>query len=136
MIDETIVKQAATRHQQSGNLIALYRWFFTRIFVALMSGLFVIYLLYLTFFLPDGLAGINYAMITTRWLDPRWGVLWRVFDWLLVVLGVVIGAQMLQPVTEMFRRSPAAGRWVKAILNVFYVGIILLAAQIIFGFGV
>ena len=66
-----------------------------------------------------------------RWLDPRWGVLWRVFDWLLVVLGVVIGAQMLQPIT-----GSATGRWLKAALNVFFAGIVLLVAQIIFGFVV
>ena len=95
MIDETIVKQAATRRGKTGNLFELYLWFWGRVIAALLAWLLVASLLYLYFFNPDGLAGVTYTLSTARWTDPLWGVVWRGFDWLLVVWGVVIGRQVL-----------------------------------------
>ncbi|MCB0178668.1 MAG: hypothetical protein KDI62_10595 [Anaerolineae bacterium] len=136
MIDETIVKQAATRRGKTGNLFELYLWFWGRVIAALLAWLLVASLLYLYFFNPDGLAGVNYTLITTRWTDPLWGVIWRGFDWLLVVWGVVIGRQMLVCWLTSANWSPKSKDLCKAALNIVGGVIVIVAAQIIFGFAI
>ncbi|MCB0170355.1 MAG: hypothetical protein KDJ97_07370 [Anaerolineae bacterium] len=136
MIDETIVKQAATRRGKTGNLFELYLWFWGRVIAALLAWLLVASLLYLYFFNPDGLAGVNYTLITTRWTDPLWGVIWLGFDWLLVVWGVVIGRQMLVCWLTSANWSQKSKDLCKAALNIVGGVIVIVAAQIIFGFAI
>ncbi|HRV92032.1 MAG TPA: hypothetical protein P5526_07710 [Anaerolineae bacterium] len=136
MIDETIVKQAATRRGKTGNLFELYLWFWGRVIAALLAWLLVASLLYLYFFNPDGLAGVNYTLITTRWTDPLWGVIWRGFDWLLVVWGVVIGRQMWVCWLTSANWSQKSKDLCKAALNIVGGVIVIVAAQIIFGFAI
>ena len=136
MIDETIVKQAATRRGKTGNLFELYLWFWGRVIAALLAWLLVASLLYLYFFNPDGLAGVNSTLITTRWTDPLWGVIWRGFDWLLVVWGVVIGRQMLVCWLTSANWSQKSKDLCKAALNIVGGVIVIVAAQIIFGFAI
>lgn len=136
MIDETIVKQAAIRHGRSGNLFELYLWFWGRIITTLLTWLLVASLLYIYFFNPNGLAGVNYTLITTRWTDPLWGVAWRGFDWMLVMLGVVIGRQMLVSWLSAVNWSPRGKALCRAALNIVGGVMVIAAAQIIFGFVV
>lgn len=134
MFDETTIKQAAIRHGQTGNLATLYLWFLRRISTTLLAVLLVANLLSIYFFNSDGLAGVDYTMLTTRWLDQQWGVLWRVFDWLLVVLGVLVGVEMLQRPLTSSSSTTTTKRLIRTALTIVWLFIVILAAQIIFGF--
>lgn len=134
MIDETIVKQAATRHGRSGNLFELYLWFLGRVIATLLASLLAASILYLYFFNSNGLAGVDYTLIITRWTDPLWGGAWRGFDWMLVVWGVVIGRQMLVYWLTRANWSQRSKDLGKAALNIVGGVIVIIAAQIIFGF--
>ena len=133
MFNETTIKQAALRHGQAGNLVTLYLWFFRLVSTTLLAILLVANLLSIYFFNPDGIAGVNYTMLTSRWLDPQWGVLWRVFDWLLIVLGVLVGVEMLQG-SLASATNTVRTKILRAALTIVWLVVVILATQIIFGF--
>jgi succinate dehydrogenase hydrophobic anchor subunit len=56
--------------------------------------------MYMHFIVPGGVTALDYAVIATRWTDPTWGVYWRTFDLLLLILGVTHSANGLRKVLD------------------------------------
>ena len=67
MIGENIIRQAAARKGRQGSLFELYSWFFMRVSGAILMVIVVFHLLYMHFFIPGGVANIDYNVIVGRW---------------------------------------------------------------------
>lgn len=132
MINESIVQQAARRERQTGTLLQLYLWFYQRGLTTILMTLVVFNLLYSHFFLPEGLAGLDYEFIITRWNDTTWGLYWRTLDWLLVVLGFAYFGQALRRMIDLFLQHPKSRTIAKTCLNLVVLALIMGGAQIIF----
>ena len=70
MIAENMVRQAAARKGRQGSLFELYSWFFMRVSGAILMVIVVFHLFYMHFFIPGGVAGVNYDVIVGRWTGP------------------------------------------------------------------
>ena len=133
MFDETTIRRAAARANRSGPLPSLYLWFYKRVFSTALLALVTLSLLYIHFFIPNGLAGLTPNLIISRWDDPTWGLFWRLFDWLLVGLGVLRAAELVAAGQPAGVKSGRFWRWSRGLI--FAVGglVMVFSAQVIFG---
>jgi succinate dehydrogenase / fumarate reductase membrane anchor subunit len=98
----------------------------------LLLAMALFHLFYLYFWQPGGIDGISYQSIAARWTDPALGFTWRVFDLLLLVLGLAHGCNGIRQVIDgaVSRRGwRVAGA---GILLLGYVGLVGVGAAIIF----
>jgi succinate dehydrogenase / fumarate reductase membrane anchor subunit len=79
-------------------------WFFMRI-----SGLVLVFLalghLYITHIL-NNVENVNYEFVAGRWADPKQGVIWRLWDLLMINLAVLHGANGLRQVLDEYVIRP------------------------------
>jgi succinate dehydrogenase / fumarate reductase membrane anchor subunit len=94
-----------------------YSWYFLR-----LSGLLLIFLAlghFLLMHVVHSILEVDYAFAARRWAEP----LWRVYDWLLLVLALLHGFNGLRVVVDEWVRPPglrrAAGYAVAAAAGAF-----------------
>ncbi|HXE74686.1 MAG TPA: succinate dehydrogenase, hydrophobic membrane anchor protein [Candidatus Xenobia bacterium] len=90
---------AGGRVRPAGGL-ELYAWFFMRI-----SGILLLLLAlgHLTIMhLVHSVDEVNFAFVAGRWANP----LWRLYDWLLLMLAVLHGCNGLRVVVDDYVHSP------------------------------
>lgn len=90
---------AGGRTRPAGGL-ELYAWLFMRV-----SGILLLLLAlgHLTIMhLINNVDSINYAFVAGRWANP----LWRLYDWLLLILALVHGFNGVRVMVDDYVRSP------------------------------
>jgi succinate dehydrogenase / fumarate reductase membrane anchor subunit len=82
----------------------LAAWFFMRI-----SGLILVFLalghLTITHIL-NNVESINYYFVSNRWADPKTGVVWRIWDLMMINLAVIHGFNGLRQILDEYITKP------------------------------
>ena len=131
---ESSVRQAAALRSHRHDPFERYAWLFMRLSGAVLLVMALYHLMYMHFIVPGGVTALDYAVIAARWTDPTWGVYWRTFDLLLLILGVTHSANGLRKVLDDHVYHSGGRRAAKLTL---YLVVIFLAAAgtiIIFSF--
>lgn len=87
-----------------------WSWVFMR-----LSGLALVFLALIHFAIThivNDVATTNYDFVAERWHNP----LWRLFDWLLLVLALGHGANGLRWIVDDYVRSPGPRKMVKGVV--------------------
>ncbi len=98
----------------------------------LLLAMALFHLFYLYFWQPGGVGGISYHSIASRWTDPTLGFTWRVFDLLLLVLGLAHGSNGIRQALFGADTRPGWRIFGAVILLLLYVGLVSIGAAIIF----
>jgi len=133
MIGEQIVRQAASRKGRQGSMFELYSWFFMRVSGVLLMVIVVFHLLYMHFFVPGGVAGIDYDVVVSRWTGPA-GTFWRFFDLMLLAFAFTHGSNGFRFVIDDYIHHDGWRTVVKTLLYLVYFALLLMGAYIIFSF--
>ena len=131
---ESSVRQAAALRSHRHDPFERYAWLFMRLSGAVLLVMALYHLMYMHFLVPGGVAAIDYAVIAARWTDPTWGVFWRTFDLLLLILGLTHSANGLRYVLDDYVHHTGGRRTAKLAL---YLAVVFLATAgtiIIFNF--
>lgn len=96
--------------------LELYAWLFMRVSGVLLLLLAVGHLAIMH--ILNSVDTINYAFVVARWANP----LWRLYDWLLLMLALVHGFNGLRVVVDDYVRPPA---WRLAAVVFVYAGTFL-----------
>ena len=107
----------------------VWSWWFMRI-----SGIILVFLV-LTHFaimhlVDGGIDRVNFAFVAGRWTSP----FWQVFDWLMLVLGLLHGSNGLKNIVNEYVRSPGKRAATKALLYTFTLTWMLLGTLVILTF--
>ena len=93
-----------TRHLKPSGGHELAAWYFMRI-----SGLVLVFLalghLFITHIL-NNVENVNYEFVAGRWADPHTGVLWRLWDLVMINLAVMHGFNGLRQVLDEYVTRP------------------------------
>jgi succinate dehydrogenase / fumarate reductase membrane anchor subunit len=112
---------ASRRVKPSGGF-ELWWWYFMRI-----SGLFLVLLalghLMITHII-NNVEVINYAFVSSRWANPRTGVLWRLWDLSLINLAVLHGFNGLRQILWEYVVRPGRRKAVGTVLWTLCIAII------------
>lgn len=104
-------------------------WFFMRI-----SGIILVFLvlihLYVMHMVGDGVERVNFAFVAERWA----GVGWRSFDWVLLVLALLHGANGLRIIIDDYVRGDGARTAIKATLYTVTTILMILGTAVIVTF--
>lgn len=102
----------------------LAAWFFMRI-----SGLILVFLalghLFITHIL-NNVESINYYFVSSRWADPKTGVIWRLWDLTMINLAVIHGFNGLRQVLDEYVTKPGRRIIVRTliwIVAIFLIGL-------------
>ncbi len=95
-----MARVAYGRHVKPAGGFELQAWYFMRI-----SGLVLVLLalghLFITHIL-NNVENINYYFVSTRWANPRTGVLWRLWDLTMINLAVLHGFNGIRQVLDEY----------------------------------
>ena len=118
-----------TRPRPSSGSIELWTWFFMRIsgivLVVLVLGHFTI-----VHILGDGVDRVDFAFVSGRWSSP----FWQTWDWTMLFLGMLHGANGMKVVIEDYVRRPGARAALKSTLYLVTFILILLGTLVILTF--
>jgi len=118
---------ARTRPGSGG--IELWTWFFMRIsgivLVVLVLGHFTI-----VHILGEGVDRVNFAFVSGRWSSP----FWQTWDWTMLFLGMLHGANGMKVVIEDYVRRDGARVALKSTLYIVTFVLLLLGTLIILTF--
>jgi succinate dehydrogenase / fumarate reductase membrane anchor subunit len=107
----------------------LWTWFFMRIsgivLVILVLGHFTI-----VHILGEGVDRVNFAFVSGRWSSP----FWQTWDWTMLFLGLLHGANGMKVVIEDYVRRDGARAALKSTLYVVTFVLLLLGTLIILTF--
>jgi succinate dehydrogenase / fumarate reductase membrane anchor subunit len=105
-----------------------YSWYFLR-----LSGLLLIFLAlghFLLMHVVHSILEVDYAFAARRWAEP----LWRVYDWLLLVLALLHGFNGLRVVINEWVRPPALRRLARAVAGAAAAAFLLLGTYVLVAF--
>jgi succinate dehydrogenase membrane anchor subunit len=118
-----------TRTRPTSGGIELWTWFFMRIsgivLVVLVLGHFTIVHL-----LGEGVDRVNFAFVSGRWSSP----FWQTWDWSMLFLGLLHGANGMKVVIEDYVRRDGARVALKSTLYLVTFVLMLLGTLIILTF--
>lgn len=106
---------------------------YQRLLTTGLLTLLVLNLLYIHFFIPDGLAGLTIHLLIQRWNNPMWGLAWRLFDWLLVGLGGLTAAELILENQGADGEVTGVQKWLKGLVLIAGSIVMIISAQVIFG---
>ncbi|MGH2725826.1 MAG: succinate dehydrogenase hydrophobic membrane anchor subunit [Actinomycetota bacterium] len=122
-------RSAYSRQRPASGSIELWTWFFMRIsgmvLVVLVLGHFTIVHL-----LGDGVDRVDFAFVSGRWTSP----FWQTWDWSMLFLGMLHGANGMKVVIEDYVRRDGARAALKSLLYVVTFILILLGTLVIVSF--
>jgi succinate dehydrogenase / fumarate reductase membrane anchor subunit len=107
---------------------AFYSWYFLR-----LSGLLLIFLAlghFLLMHVVHSILEVDYAFAARRWAVP----LWRVYDWLLLVLALLHGFNGLRVVVDEWVRPPGLRRAARVATGVAAAAFLLLGTYVVVAF--
>ena len=100
----------------------LYAWFFMRVSGVLLLLLALGHLAIMH--LINNVSEINYEFVAGRW-SGEWGMFWRSYDWLLLMLALVHGLNGLRMIMDDFLRP---GGWRVFCMSLLYtIALVFLA---------
>ncbi len=89
----------------------IWSWFFMRI-----SGIILLFLvlihLYVMHLIGEGVERVDYAFVSARWANDGW----KTFDWTMLFLALLHGANGLRVIIDDYVKSPARRTAIKATL--------------------
>lgn len=122
-------RNAAQARAAAGSSFELWTWFFMRI-----SGIVLVFLVLghftIVHLLDEGIDRVDFAFVSGRWANP----LWQTWDWSMLFLGLLHGANGLKVIINDYVRSARARTGLKALLYVMTFVFILLGTLVILTF--
>jgi succinate dehydrogenase / fumarate reductase, membrane anchor subunit len=107
----------------------IWSWFFMRI-----SGIVLLFLvlihLYIMHLVDEGVERVDFDFVAARWA----GVGWKSFDWILLFLALLHGANGLRIVIEDYVRSPGLRTALKGTLLALTTVLMILGTAVIVTF--
>ncbi|GHO86657.1 succinate dehydrogenase [Dictyobacter formicarum] len=97
-----------------------FSWYYFRISGALLLVLVIVHLLIMH--ISNDVSCTTYAFVAMRYSN----VFWRVFDWLLLTVGLTHGMNGLRVVIDDYVRAPGARMWLLSISAVLLVVFFML----------
>jgi succinate dehydrogenase / fumarate reductase membrane anchor subunit len=122
-------RTAAEARQRASGSFELWTWYFMRI-----SGIVLVFLVLghftIVHVLGGGIDRVDFAFVSGRWSNP----LWQVWDWLMLFLGLLHGANGLKTVINEYVRRTSVRVALKSTLYVLTLVFILLGTAVILTF--
>ena len=122
-------RTAAAARERANSSFELWTWYFMRIsglvLVILVLGHFIIVHL-----LSGGIDRVDFAFVSGRWSNP----LWQVWDWLMLFLGLLHGANGMKTIINEYVHRAGARMALKSTLYVLTLVFILLGTAVILTF--
>ena len=122
-------RTAAQARASSGSSFELWTWFFMRI-----SGIVLVFLVLghftIVHLLDGGIDRVDFAFVSGRWANP----LWQTWDWLMLFLGLLHGANGMKTIINDYVRSVRLRTGLKATLYMLTFTFILLGTLVILTF--
>lgn len=132
MIKDQMPQPSTEYHRQPVSYFEQTAWLFMRLSGLLLLFLAVGHLIYMTFIIPGGVGAITYQVILDRWTDPVWGFSARLFDLLLLLLGLAHGGNGLRKILADTVHGPKLRRLLNIVLGACLLALAATGAQIIF----
>jgi succinate dehydrogenase / fumarate reductase membrane anchor subunit len=105
-------------------------WFFMRISGVVLLFLVLIHL-YIMHLVGSGVERVDFAFVAERWDD----VGWKTFDWALLVLALLHGANGLRIIIDDYIHSPGVRTAVKATLYALSAILMIMGTAVIVTFN-
>lgn len=122
-------RSAYARPRPGAGSVELWTWFFMRI-----SGIVLVFLVLghftIVHILGDGVDRVDFAFVSGRWASP----FWQTWDWTMLFLGMLHGANGMKVVIEDYVRRPGARAALKSTLYTVTLILILLGTLVILTF--
>ena len=122
-------RSSYTRTRPSSGGMELWTWFFMRI-----SGIVLVFLVLghftIVHILGEGVDRVDFAFVSGRWSSP----FWQTWDWTMLFLGMLHGANGMKVVIEDYVRRAEARAALKGTLYITTFILILLGTLIILTF--
>ncbi len=96
---------------RSPSTFEVWSWFFMRISGVVLVFLVLIHL-YIMHLVGEGVERVDFAFVADRWSH----VGWKTFDWIMLMLALLHGANGLRIISDDYLRSPGQRAVVKATL--------------------
>jgi succinate dehydrogenase / fumarate reductase membrane anchor subunit len=107
----------------------IWSWFFMR-----LSGIVLVFLvlihLYVMHMVDAGVERVDFAFVAERWDD----VGWRSFDWIMLFLALLHGANGLRIIIEDYVRRPGLRTAIKGVLYTSTVVLMIMGTAVIVTF--
>ena len=128
-VTRTRPRSAHTRPATGAGSLELWTWFFMRlsgiVLVVLVLGHFTI-----VHILGDGVDRVDFAFVSGRWSSP----FWQTWDWTMLFLGLLHGANGMKVVIEDYVRRDGARAALKSVLYMTTFVLLLLGTLVILSF--
>ena len=115
--------------QPGGSSYELWSWWFMRISGIVLVGLVLTHFT-IMHVVDEGIDRVNFAFVAGRWSSP----FWQTFDWLMLFLGLLHGANGLKNIINEYVRRPGRRAAIKGFLYVFTFTWLLLGTLVILSF--
>lgn len=100
-----------------------------------ISGIVLVFLVLghftIVHLLGGGLNRVNFAFVAGRWANP----FWQTWDWLMLFLGLLHGANGLKTIINEYVRSPGRRAAIKSVLYTLTTVFVLLGSLVILTFN-
>jgi succinate dehydrogenase / fumarate reductase membrane anchor subunit len=108
----------------------VWSWFFMRI-----SGIVLLFLvlihLYVMHLIGEGVERVDYAFVSNRWSS----VGWKTFDWLMLFLALLHGANGLRVIIDDYVHSPGIKTTAKAFLYTLTLVLMVMGTAVLVTFN-
>lgn len=132
MIKDQTTHPSAENHRLPVSPLEQTAWLFMRLSGLLLLVMAVGHLMYMTFIIPGGVGAITYQVILDRWTDPVWGFAARLFDLLLLLLGLAHGGNGLRKILADTVHGQTLRRLLVILLGGCLLALAATGARIIF----
>ena len=120
ILERSAAGPGSTPNRRSRQNFETWSWFFMRI-----SGLVLFFLALIHFSLThifNDVTTTTVSFVAKRWANP----FWRVFDWLLLALGLLHGTNGLRFIMDDYVRNPRKRAAIKAVMYSLAVALFIL----------
>jgi succinate dehydrogenase / fumarate reductase, membrane anchor subunit len=130
-IDEVYRKHRpkAFQAERRPSSFEVWSWFFMRI-----SGIILLFLvlihLFIMHIMDEGVERVDFAFVASRWNS----VGWKAFDWVLLFLALLHGANGLRIIIEDYIRSPGVRTAVKGTLYAVTTVLMIMGTAVVVTF--
>lgn len=107
----------------------VWSWFFMRISGVVLMFLVLIHL-FVMHIVDEGVERVNFAFVAERWAN----VGWKTFDWALLFLALLHGANGLRVVIDDYVKSDGSRTAIKATLYTVTVALMIMGTAVIVTF--
>lgn len=115
--------------QRRPSSFEVWSWFFMRISGVVLVFLVLIHL-YVMHIIGSGVERVSFAFVADRWQN----VGWKTFDWAMLVLALLHGANGLRIIADDYIRSPGKRTAVKAALYTTTTALMIMGTAVIVTF--